>query len=433
MIAAAIALAALAPTGPSNAEDGARVLLDRVAEVYGGLDAYTDQGERTIVIVLDGERSERVDPFRLAFARPDRLAIEVADARLVSDGDRLLTVVTPAGHFESEDAPSVVGVDTLAVSAVGSSIMGDPLGPPSALILGLLTGEEPGRSVVEVALEDDRERGGALVRVLRVATIGSPDWRLLIDPERSLIVAAEAVIPDDRLESIAPPGLAIESIAVTWDAGPIGLGPPDPSVFDASDPPGMADVGRLLDPEARPNAIADDPRIGAPAPQFAFDLLGEGGEGDPESVRSLDFEGKVLLLDVWATWCGPCLRELPEVSALLDAYIERGDSADDLRVVFLSIDRPTGEAAEHAETLRAFLVEHDLDLRRPPLAAVGLDPDGKVARAFGVKAIPSAILIGRDGNVRAAFTGFEPDLRRRLTEAIDDALEAPLEPTPSNP
>ena len=257
MIPLAIALAAALAS--DKQEEEARDLLDRVAEVYQGLDAYADQGERTIVLVLDGERIERVDPFRMAFARPDRLAVEVADARLVLDGDRLLTAVTPAGHFETEDAPRAVEVDTLAVSAVGSSVMGDPLGPPLALILGLLTGEEPDRSVVAVATEDDRQRGGAEVRVLRVATIGSPEWRILIDPERLLIVAAEAVVPEDRLESIAPPGREIESIAVTWNAGTISLGPPDPSLFDTDAPPGMADVGRLLAPDVPPVADADEP------------------------------------------------------------------------------------------------------------------------------------------------------------------------------
>jgi thioredoxin-like negative regulator of GroEL len=62
-------------------------------------------------------------------------------------------------------------------------------------------------------------------------------------------------------------------------------------------------------------------------------------------------------------------------------------------------------------------------VRRPPLAEVALDAEGKMARAFGVQAIPSALLIGPDGSIRAVITGFDPEFRRKMAGQIDQLLQ----------
>ena len=113
--------------------------------------------------------------------------MQAPGVRIASDGERLLTVVTPAGHYESIRAPGEASVDTMAASAVGSALLGDPIAPPLPAILGLLTGEEPGGSIPtdpeELTLEDDREWRGRPARVLRVPMIGRPEWRLFVDPD----------------------------------------------------------------------------------------------------------------------------------------------------------------------------------------------------------------------------------------------------------
>ncbi|RUL85002.1 TlpA family protein disulfide reductase [Tautonia sociabilis] len=432
MIATLTALVlGLVPIAPID--DEARALLDRVAGAYRGLDRYADRGERTLSFVFDGVPVEQVEPFRLAFERPSRFAVLSPGARVVSDGDRLLTVVTPSGLFETVAAPGPASVDTMAVSAVGSTLLGDPVGPPVPLILGLLTGEEPDRSIPKgpeaVALEEDREWRGKPVRVLRVPMIGRADWRLFIDPESLLIVGGEAVVPEEAMAEIAPPGVALERVEVTWSAGEIRTGPPaeeESDLFSTEPPAGMAEVGPLLDPEARARkeaeTLAADPRVGRPAPQFTVPLLGDDGLG--EEIRAVDLEGKVVLVNFWATWCGPCLKELPEVAGLIDSFAG-AEAADDLRILCVSIDEAADEPEELAQELLVFLGRNELALRRPPMAEVALDASGAMARAFGVTGIPTSVLIGRDGTIRAVLTGFDPAYRRKIGGQIETLLAAP--------
>jgi thiol-disulfide isomerase/thioredoxin len=412
-------------------DEGALALLDRVAETYRGLDHYADQGDRSVAFVFDGERIERVEPFRLAFARPDRLAIQAPGSRMASDGETLLTVVTPAGHYGSIKAPGEASVDTMASSAIGSAILGDPLGPPLPIILGLLTGEEPGRSIPNdagsISLEEDRDWRGATARVLRVPMIGRPDWRLFIDPESNFIIGGEAVVSPELMAEVAPPGISLDGIEVSWDAGTITTGAMlgEGDLFSTEPPPGMAALGPLLDPEARAREeaekLAADPRVGQPAAQFTVSLLDDDGLG--EELRAVDLEGKVVLVDFWATWCGPCLKELPEVASLIESYAGN-PAAEDLRVLCVSIDEsgdddPEGLAGE----LLTFLRRNELSLSVPPIARVALDPDGSMARSFGVRAIPTAMLIDRGGIVRAVITGYDPEFRRKMGGQIDQLLK----------
>ena len=123
-----------------------------------------------------------------------------------------------------------------------------------------------------------------------------------------------------------------------------------------------------------------------PAPQVPF-LNGQG-----QSIRLGDFKGQVILLNFWATWCAPCIQEMPS----LDRLQERRDS---LRVVAVSLDRGG------LEVPRAFL-------QKLSLTHLGLYKDQKsqLSRAFKLRAIPSSFLIDKSGNLVGELAGpFEWD------------------------
>ena len=120
-----------------------------------------------------------------------------------------------------------------------------------------------------------------------------------------------------------------------------------------------------------------------PAPSYEF-------LGPDEVITSLgEFRGRVVLLNFWATWCPPCVEEMPSLDRL---QAKMGDERFD--VIALSLDR-----GGH-ETIKAFYEEHGLS----SLAAYA-DNQQKAMVAFAVGALPTTILIGPAGNIVATLAG----------------------------
>jgi thiol-disulfide isomerase/thioredoxin len=138
--------------------------------------------------------------------------------------------------------------------------------------------------------------------------------------------------------------------------------------------------------------------VGKPAPEFAATDI----HGRPVSLASL--RGKVVVLDFWATWCGPCLGELPYVKKLHGAFGAR----DDFALIGISLD-PDGLA------LVDFLEEEGMGW---PQVCTLAEFDEPLARLFNVRGIPDTFLLDREG--RIIERGLRGD---RLLGAVSKALD----------
>ena len=118
-------------------------------------------------------------------------------------------------------------------------------------------------------------------------------------------------------------------------------------------------------------------RVGKEAPAYAAETL------DGERSALAQMRGKPVLLNVWATWCHPCRREIPALEQLHRAYGPRG-----LQVVGVSIDQ-----GDQQQGIREFMQEFGASY------PVWLDPDGEVATVFSTVGVPNTFLIGPDGQV----------------------------------
>ena len=139
---------------------------------------------------------------------------------------------------------------------------------------------------------------------------------------------------------------------------------------------------------------ADFPLVGKPAPPFELDLL------DGKPFRLADCKGQVVVLDFWATWCGPCVQAMPLVEGVAGEFRDRG-----VRLVAVNLQEAPGD-------IKAMLGRHKLDV------TVALDVDGVVADKYGATAIPQTVVIDREGNVARLFVGGGPDLGDQLREAL---------------
>lgn len=118
-------------------------------------------------------------------------------------------------------------------------------------------------------------------------------------------------------------------------------------------------------------------RVGDPVPAFSLVSL----DGAEASLASL--QGRAVLLNLWATWCLPCIKEMPELAALQKRFGEKG-----LVVVGLNVD-----AADDRDKVRAFVAERQIPF------AVWLDPEMRGYKALRVPALPASFVIDRQGKI----------------------------------
>jgi thiol-disulfide isomerase/thioredoxin len=441
---ALIAALAIGPAAETqqvpNLEPG-HTLLARVAEAYKALPGYADEGSVTLSFSVAGDDETRIVPRPFAFARPNRLAVSFEPAAFHIDGDRQVSAI--AGLYLVSDAPGDLTDSVLARDPAASYIFGGLAGIPSMTLFRLLSSEDPYEAILQgverLEREPERQVDGVECRSLRIVPQSGPTVRLLIDPGSFLVRRIEiepgpGALPDD-----------IQVKEISWSPGAISPEIPPDSRFafePAEDARRVESIAALM---AGPDG--EEPGaglLGKPAPEFTLDLLASGGQ--IERVSRSDLAGKVVLIDVWATWCVPCQPELLAVDALLDRYEGRpGPAADRLRVISLSIDSPPlpdiepleggGDEAEEKDRedadptaeIRTLVEEHlktaGLSLDRPPMARVAIDPDGEASRALGIQAIPMLVLIDPEGVVRAVHVGAPSRVVRELAPTIDAMLE----------
>ena len=107
-------------------------------------------------------------------------------------------------------------------------------------------------------------------------------------------------------------------------------------------------------------------KLGKPAPDFTLTLL--DGPGKTRTVTKADLAGKVVLIDFWATWCGPCLMELPEIQKLVEHY---KDAKKEVVIVALSQDDDPKEISEIRTLVEKTLAEKKIKLTPPRPAGSG--------------------------------------------------------------
>jgi cytochrome c biogenesis protein CcmG, thiol:disulfide interchange protein DsbE len=139
--------------------------------------------------------------------------------------------------------------------------------------------------------------------------------------------------------------------------------------------------------------------VGQPAPDFVLEARGRA-----QPLRLSDFRGKVVVLNFWASWCGPCRQEMPEFQA---EYARRGADPD---VVILAVNALSLDVRRDAER---FIEEMEVTF------PVVFDAGGDVGERYRVRGLPSTFFIDRGGVVRAATFG--PAFGGLLSEGIAKA------------
>jgi len=142
-----------------------------------------------------------------------------------------------------------------------------------------------------------------------------------------------------------------------------------------------------------------------PAPDFT--LTDQNGETHTLS----DYKGKTVFLNFWATWCGPCQREMPEIQALYEKY---GENSGDL--VVLGVANPKSEGYPYNQDKTRAEVEQIIEDGGYTFPTV-MDETGEVFAAYGIRAFPTTFMIDSEGNVFGyAATQLTGDMMERIVQ-----------------
>jgi thiol-disulfide isomerase/thioredoxin len=171
------------------------------------------------------------------------------------------------------------------------------------------------------------------------------------------------------------------------------------SSCNSNDPTSTTSANRTAAP-TRPAALAT-------LPQPILDAENKASSGDP--IKLGNYSGKVLLVNLWATWCGPCRMETPELVKLHKEYQSRG-----VEMIGLSTEDPEASAESVSDFIREYKVDYQIGWAKREVAATLMQGRGS---------IPQSFVIARDGRIVRRFIGFRPDLTPgQIKAALEEAL-----------
>jgi thiol-disulfide isomerase/thioredoxin len=325
---------------------------------------------------------------RLAVERPRKFAFVVTKGEgvaVVNNDMQFYQYSSEAGKYQLTGAVAKIA-DAVASKVVPHANFGQGLGLLGEA-LSDATVAETFEKFSSIALVGEEEVAGAKAKRVRIVRDQLPtdlwfsaDGTKLVkfSPDLMTGLAAKGRTPPPGVEVV----LAITSKNWSYDGVP-------------------ADAFRI-DPPTGAELVADifgHPLVGKPAPKFETTSL------DGKALKLEDLAGKVVVLDFWATWCGPCVAALPKISATTAKYQDKG-------VVFYAVNQD-----EEAPIIKEFLSAQGLT--KVPVA---LDPGSRIGQAYGANAIPQTVVIDKQGKVQAVHVGAGDDIGAELSKEIDAVL-----------
>ncbi len=388
----------------SSAEE----LLAAMSAAYRKARTYSDRGVVRLTAEVADKKYDQEFPFSAAVQRPgandephtpDRFRLHAYQALVASDGEKFVALIdglpdqavvrkaplrcTMSTVFEAEPTVAMV---------VGRGIAGHP---PQML---MLLHDEAVKILLHGATEKPElaEPGEIDGRQCHRVNVKFPDGNLVLWIDKETLVLRRAVLPTGALHRELSAEGPVQRLSLVIELTAAQLNGPLSQKLFALSPPPDARVGKFF--------VLPHPAqlLGRPIPQFNFvDLNGN-------NITRETLQGRIVALDFWATWCGPCRQTLPALNQVYQQF------KDDRRVAILavSVDEPN---VENKELLR-FFQELGVGL---PVARLA---DEQTARTLQIADIPYLLLIDAKGVVQAYELGYRPKLAEELSGKIASLL-----------
>ncbi len=353
----------------------------------------------------------------LAYARPNRVAVKSDEFAIVSNGKKLWLYTGTFDEYTVAPAPDELDYSAYlqqlyvnepphpvlyAISNSDKSF--EELFPAVVSLAAPARAESEGEAVIRIAGKFDAAETPFGFRELVPFTLWfNAETGLFTRIEVDLAEAFENTIKSLGAANQQMPGVPkdITRAVASLRLSDVKLNEQVPDErFTYAPEPYTNKVDEFTDPTS---AAGTDPTtlVGKPAPGFVGQTL-------KDKQLSLDqLKGRVIVLDFWATWCGPCVRAFPAINKLHQKYAEKP-----VTIVGVNQDAP-GALSKVKEMVK----KHELAFTQ------FLDAGNKVGRKYKVSAIPCTVVIGKDQKVKAVHVGFTPNLEEELTKEIDKLLK----------
>ena len=411
------------------ADPKAQALLGEVAKAYQTLSSYSDQGEFVVSAKIGEKVENQTQPLKLTFVRPNKLDFDAGPVRLVSDGKTITTAIVPLKKFVAADAPKKLSVETFRDGPTGAVLFGGPSGVPMYILINLLTSDDPLKALGELGGSLQFDPADPKGNTLLIDQVDGPDLRLTVDPAAKLLKSVDLVLDPKQLAESAKAGQSVKVDRLGWSAGTVSTAVAKDRAFAYEPPSGFSKVDSFQQPgagEGEEQKFAVNELVDKPAPDFTLTVL--DGPGKTRTVKKAELAGKVVVVDFWATWCGPCLMELPEIQKLVEQLAKDKKNA---LVVALSQDSNPKELVEVRKLVEKTLKDKEIDLLGAgSVGQIALDPSGSIGEAFQVEGLPTLVVLDGKGVVRSAHVGYTADIREKLTAEIDALLAGKPLPQP---
>jgi peroxiredoxin/outer membrane lipoprotein-sorting protein len=391
----------------------AQVILDKVAKAYGSLKTLELQGSTSFDTDISGKKEHETDGFTASFAAPNKFRHEMKGNMLAgSTGEKAYVHALEDNAFAQKNAPKdrvaaaeaprvVWDVVMLQNPSLAMALARDASAQliDSATAFAVSTVKQIAPLEIEKATElkklADVKLGDKTFTAIQLTNTAGV-FTFAFDPETSLL-RQMTIDQADFLKHIGQPDVKTAMITVDYTSSKTG-GQLTDAQFAWTPPAGARELTAAAaenEPDAAVLALT-----GKPAPTFTLTDLAK------KEVSLADQKGSVVIIDFWATWCGPCVESLPQLNKL---YEEK--KAAGLKVLAVSVD-------EDAAKVPLFVAEKKLTF------PVLVDNDQqKVAEKYSVQGIPQTVIVGKDGVVKKVFVGYGPGSEDEMRKIVEEAMK----------
>lgn len=369
---------------------GAADLLDKAKAFYAGQNAFSVRGTMDYGIRHEGGNKTLTTHLDFSFRRPNELSLHVVNSQVditfISDGKRFLTYVPVFDQYTVE-------VLSGGVASIVESAGFGPLASATKLLAEFVqpTPFDKARAAVPaVATQGEESPGGPEGRRLHLDADGLT-WDMWVDPSGPPVV--RRIVPDmaDMIARFKEEGTEVE-IEVTLELSDWQFGEAAVANLKSKAPEGAMQVADFSPPSEQPPVYQ---LLGKPAPDFSLDLM-DGTRFDLAAKKGKE----IIILDFWATWCGPCRVGMPILSRVSKALADDG-----VRLYAVNL-------RESPADIKNYLKSQGLDI------AVALDSRGRAGDLYKVDGIPQTVIIGKDGTIQVIHVGVGRDFETVLSSQL---------------